>query len=104
MALAFLLDSVLLAAFWAAAAVAGAAVAIIATRAGPLRPPVLTPPAVAAFATAMTAASLALRFGAPDVMLEIGRRRVPLLWSIGAALVGAVACVLVRRRSAASPA
>jgi hypothetical protein len=101
LALAFLLDSLLLAGFWAAVALLAAAAAVLGSGAGPLRFPALRGPAVAAFLAAMTAASLAHRFGAPDIGVSIGRRDVPLLWSLGAGATGAVASILLRRRQSA---
>ena len=102
--LGFLIESLLLAGFWAALAALAAAGALAATGGIPLRLAALRGPLLWAFLAAMTASSLAHRFGAPDLLLGIGRRRVPVLWSVGAAVVGAVAAVLMRRRSRSAPA
>ena len=99
--LAFLIESVGLAAFWAALGAAtgyliGALLGRRPTSAARLRAP-----AVAGLAGAMALASLALRLGAPYALLiGIGRREVPLVWSVGGAIVGAGAywLAVVRRR------
>ena len=99
--LGFLVESVVLATTWIGLAVL--AVLVVRAIAGP-RPPNFTGmriPVLAALAGAMVVGSLAHRLDAAEPLLTtIGRREVPILWSLGGALVGAVAHAVGTRRSA----
>lgn len=100
--LGFLLESVVLAAAWAGLAVV--AVLVVRTITGP-RPPTFVgarAPMLTALAGAMVVGSLAHRFDAAEpVFTAIGRREVPILWSLGGALAGAAVHAIVAGRSAA---
>ncbi|MBU1493397.1 MAG: hypothetical protein KJ956_05465 [Actinobacteria bacterium] len=100
MALAFLVESIALAALWLAMGAAAGFLVGIAAGARPRRLADLKVPALAGLAGAVVTASLSVRFGAPvALLLDIGRRRVPILWSLGGALAGALAALLVERRT-----
>lgn len=100
--LGFLVESVVLVFTWAGLAVV--AVLVVRTITGP-RPPILSgmrAPVLAALAGAMAIGSLAHRFDAAEpLLISIGRREVPILWSLGGALVGAAVYTIVTRSSAA---
>ena len=100
--LGFLLESVVLAAAWVGLAVV--AVLVVRTITGP-RPPSFVgvrAPILTALAGAMVVGSLAHRLGAAEpVLTTIGRREVPILWSLGGALAGAAVHAIVAGRSAA---
>ena len=100
LALAFLIESVALAALWL---VMGAAAGYLTCAAMGRRPTDLIDlrsPALAGLVGAMVVGSLSLRLGAPEpVVLAVGRREVPILWSLGGALAGALLALVVRRRA-----
>ena len=60
----------------------------------------LRTPALAGLAGAMVVGSLSLRLAAPEpLLLAVGRRDVPIVWSLVGALAGALLAVLSRRRT-----
>jgi len=100
LALAFLIESVALAALWISI---GAGAAYLAAFALGSRPPDLASlrsPALAGLLGAMVVGSLSLRLGAPEPMMQaVGRREVPILWSLGGALTGALLTLLAQKRA-----
>jgi len=99
---AFVVETALLAGFWVGLSlIAGLGISLAFGR----RPGPASAPAVLwALAGAVTAGSLAARFDAPSLLVTVGRRQVPLLWSLGGAVAAALLHSLLRRRSAAVPA
>ena len=96
----FLLESAVLAAAWSLLALLAAAGVTAATTGKPDREAIRRP-WIGALAGAVAAGSLAHRFEAAEPWLpSIGRRDLPVIWSLGGALVGAVAVVVAVRRSA----
>jgi hypothetical protein len=97
--LAFLVETIVLIAFWGGLAYALAAgVSLIAGRAS-IDPRKLRVPILAGIGASMVTASLAQRFGAGDPLtLAIGRREVPVLWSILGAVAGVLIATLAARR------
>jgi hypothetical protein len=100
---AFLAESAALALLWlgmgAALAVLGAALA----GRPPLRFRPLLPAVLSGAAGAMVAGSLAARIGIPaPLVLQIGRREVPIVWSLAGAAVGVAAYLLAARTRAAA--
>lgn len=103
LALSFILESIALIALWTGLAIVAAIALAWATGAPFTDARRLTVPVVSGFAGAMVAASLSQRFGAGDpLVLAIGRREIPVLWSVGGAIVGALAATLLQRRSRAA--
>ena len=97
--LAFILETIVLIAFWGGLAFAFAAGIGLVLGRSSIDPRKLRVPILAGVAAAMVTASLAQRFGAGDPLtLAIGRREVPVLWSIGGALAGVLTAALATRR------
>ena len=100
LALSLVIESIALAALWLAMGVAAGFLARTAAGARPGSLAGMRVPALAGLAGAMAAGSLSLRLGAPEpLLMAIGRRDVPILWSLGGAFAGAFVAVLVERRS-----
>lgn len=100
LALSFVLESITLIALWGGLAVAAAMVFARATGSPVTGHRYLRVPVLSGFAGAMVAASLSQRLGAGDpLMLAIGRRQVPVLWSLGGAIAGALIATLLQRRT-----
>jgi len=100
LALAFLIESIALAALWLA--LGAAAGWLIPTLLGsrPAGIGRLRVPGLAGMTGAVVVGSLSARLGAPEpILLAVGRREVPILWSIGGALAGALVAVLAGRRA-----
>jgi hypothetical protein len=99
--LGFVVEILLHAAFWTALAGAAAITVHRIVRGWPRRPSEITAPFVAALIGTIVAGSLSHRFDAPALLLTIGRREIPVLWSLGGAVAGAfVWAVSIRRRIA----
>jgi len=100
LALAFVIESIALAALWLAMGAAAGFLVSMATGSRPGSVGDLRTPALAGLAGAMVVGSLSLRLAAPEpLLLAVGRRDVPIVWSLVGALAGALLAVLSRRRT-----
>jgi hypothetical protein len=95
--LRFLIESALLAATWVA--IAGLATLVMVGAGAPKSARTF----VFALVGAVTVGSLARRLGLPVAWeLDLGRRALPVVWSIGGALAGAALAAVRPRRAAGS--
>jgi len=98
LSLAFVIESIALAALWLAMGAAAGFLVTTATGSRPGSVADLRAPALAGLAGAMVVGSLSLRLAAPEpLLLAVGRREVPIVWSLVGALVGALLAGLSRR-------
>ena len=99
LALAFVLESTALAALWLALGIAAAFGVMSGLDRRVPTPASIRAAALGGLAGAMVIGSLAARFGVPEpLIVSVGRRDVPLVWSLAGALAGSLAVVAVRRR------
>jgi hypothetical protein len=103
LALAFLIESIALAALWLAMGAAAGWLVLTLTRARPAGLDQLRVSGLAGLAGAIIVGSLSARLGTPEpILLAVGRREIPILWSIGGAVAGALVAELVGRRARAA--
>ncbi|MCJ7727006.1 MAG: hypothetical protein MUP76_11555 [Acidimicrobiia bacterium] len=103
LALAFLIESIALAVLWSAMGMAAGWLILTAVGARPAGLADLRFAGLAGLAGAMVVGSLGIRFGAPEpIQLAVGRREVPIVWSIGGALAGALIAAVAARRTRAA--
>lgn len=100
LALAFLIESIALAALWVAMGAAAGWLVLTLMRARPAGLDQLRGPGLAGLAGAVMVGSLSARLGVPEpILLAVGRREIPILWSIGGAVAGALVAVLAGRKA-----
>ena len=96
--LAFLVESLGLIALWSAMGVAAAAAALVVSGSRPRTLQDLVRPGLWSAGGAMVAGSLAHRLElAEPLLLAVGRREIPILWSVVGAVAVATILVLARR-------